>query len=69
MTTTHDLEVLEKVQETSDSHVTLRICGASKHSGSPKSIQQFRIVEAVKLFMFKTLKLLLHNSMHYGFSK
>lgn len=59
----------ESVQETSDSHVTLKICCASKHSGSPKPIQQFRTGEVVKLFMFKILKLLLHNSMHYGFSK
>lgn len=59
----------ERVQETSDSHVTLKICCASKHSGSPKPTQQFGIREAVKLFMSKTLKLLLHDSMHYGFSK
>lgn len=57
----------KRVQEPSDSHVTLRICCASKHSGSPKPIQQFQIGEAVKLFMFETLKLLLHNSIHYGF--
>lgn len=59
----------KRVQETFDSHVDLRICFASKHSGFPKPIQQLRIGEAVKLLMSKTLKLLLHNSMHYGFSK